>query len=219
MPNLVARPGAAARTNSPDVWWIRTCRADPYGYSRPLASPARQLALWRGFRPSDGPQSLRGCGARQQAPRKPTVDTACPACLPSNLRPRWCRLREPMPVGDYPKRIVEPAAAPDHKGALEAVPAGFTVPLKVEVKTGRTWADCKQGTAINSLQTHFARSCRPSNRSGQPLLAPACCSATVRLAVNPLCPRSAGFARHALGRDAKRRQEADPPCRRAKVVF
>jgi DNA polymerase-1 len=27
--------------------------------------------------------------------------------------------------------------------AMEDVPAGFTVPLKVEVKTGRTWADCK----------------------------------------------------------------------------
>jgi hypothetical protein len=26
---------------------------------------------------------------------------------------------------------------------LESTPAGFTVPLKVEVKTGRTWADCK----------------------------------------------------------------------------
>jgi DNA polymerase-1 len=27
--------------------------------------------------------------------------------------------------------------------AMEAVPAGFVVPLRVEVKTGRTWADCK----------------------------------------------------------------------------
>jgi DNA polymerase I-like protein with 3'-5' exonuclease and polymerase domains len=27
--------------------------------------------------------------------------------------------------------------------ALEATPAGFTVPLKVNIKTGRTWADCK----------------------------------------------------------------------------
>jgi DNA polymerase I-like protein with 3'-5' exonuclease and polymerase domains len=27
--------------------------------------------------------------------------------------------------------------------AMEAVPEGFSVSLKVEVKTGRTWADCK----------------------------------------------------------------------------
>ena len=27
--------------------------------------------------------------------------------------------------------------------AMEAAPAGFSVPLKVEVKAGRTWADCK----------------------------------------------------------------------------
>ena len=27
--------------------------------------------------------------------------------------------------------------------AMESTPAGFNVPLKVEVKTGRTWADCK----------------------------------------------------------------------------
>ena len=27
--------------------------------------------------------------------------------------------------------------------AMESRPAGFSVPLKVEVKTGRTWADCK----------------------------------------------------------------------------
>ena len=29
------------------------------------------------------------------------------------------------------------------KDAMEAVPPGFTVPLKVEVRTGRTWAACK----------------------------------------------------------------------------
>jgi len=27
--------------------------------------------------------------------------------------------------------------------AMESTPTGFSVPLKVEVKTGRTWADCK----------------------------------------------------------------------------
>jgi DNA polymerase I-like protein with 3'-5' exonuclease and polymerase domains len=27
--------------------------------------------------------------------------------------------------------------------AMESTPAGFTVPLKVGIKTGRTWADCK----------------------------------------------------------------------------
>jgi DNA polymerase I-like protein with 3'-5' exonuclease and polymerase domains len=27
--------------------------------------------------------------------------------------------------------------------AMEAVPEGFSVPLKVDVKAGRTWADCK----------------------------------------------------------------------------
>jgi DNA polymerase I-like protein with 3'-5' exonuclease and polymerase domains len=27
--------------------------------------------------------------------------------------------------------------------AMESTPAGFTVPLKVEVKSGRTWADGK----------------------------------------------------------------------------
>jgi len=29
------------------------------------------------------------------------------------------------------------------KNAMQAAPAGFTVPLKVDVKVGRTWADCK----------------------------------------------------------------------------
>ncbi|MGO9109135.1 MAG: DNA polymerase [Thermoguttaceae bacterium] len=28
--------------------------------------------------------------------------------------------------------------------AMETAPAGFTVPLKIEIKTGRTWAGCKQ---------------------------------------------------------------------------
>ncbi len=27
--------------------------------------------------------------------------------------------------------------------AMEAVSARFTVPMKVEIRTGRTWADCK----------------------------------------------------------------------------
>ena len=27
--------------------------------------------------------------------------------------------------------------------AMESLPAGFTVPLKVEIKSGRAWADCK----------------------------------------------------------------------------
>jgi DNA polymerase I-like protein with 3'-5' exonuclease and polymerase domains len=26
---------------------------------------------------------------------------------------------------------------------MQFVPAGFKVPLKVDIKTGRTWADCK----------------------------------------------------------------------------
>ena len=29
--------------------------------------------------------------------------------------------------------------------AMETMPAGFSVPLKVEVKNGRTWAECKSG--------------------------------------------------------------------------
>ena len=29
------------------------------------------------------------------------------------------------------------------RDAMETVPPGFTVPLKVEVKMGRTWAECK----------------------------------------------------------------------------
>jgi len=29
------------------------------------------------------------------------------------------------------------------QAAMETVPAGFAVPLKVEIRTGRTWADCK----------------------------------------------------------------------------
>jgi DNA polymerase-1 len=28
--------------------------------------------------------------------------------------------------------------------AMEAVPEGFAMPLKVDIKTGRTWADCKE---------------------------------------------------------------------------
>ena len=30
------------------------------------------------------------------------------------------------------------------KAAMETVPTGFTVPLKVDVGTGRTWAECQQ---------------------------------------------------------------------------
>ena len=33
------------------------------------------------------------------------------------------------------------------KEAMESVPEGFTVPLKVDVKTGRTWADCTRKDA------------------------------------------------------------------------
>jgi len=29
------------------------------------------------------------------------------------------------------------------KDAMETLPKGFTVPLKVDIKIGRTWADCK----------------------------------------------------------------------------
>ena len=30
------------------------------------------------------------------------------------------------------------------KAAMETLPAGFTVPLKVDLGTGRTWAECKE---------------------------------------------------------------------------
>jgi len=29
------------------------------------------------------------------------------------------------------------------RNVMEATPEGFAVPLKVEIKKGRTWADCK----------------------------------------------------------------------------
>jgi len=29
------------------------------------------------------------------------------------------------------------------RDAMEAPPAGFTVPLKIETHTGKTWADCE----------------------------------------------------------------------------
>ena len=32
------------------------------------------------------------------------------------------------------------------RDAMETLPEGFTVPLKVDIKTGRTWADYKETT-------------------------------------------------------------------------
>lgn len=29
------------------------------------------------------------------------------------------------------------------RDTMETAPAGFTVPLKVDIKIGRTWSDCK----------------------------------------------------------------------------
>ena len=52
-----------------------------------------------------------------------------------------------LPVHDsvlceVPAGLVEETSRIE-KEAMEAVPAGFAAPLKVEVKSGRTWADCK----------------------------------------------------------------------------
>ncbi len=41
-----------------------------------------------------------------------------------------------------PTELVE-ETHPIVRDAMETAPADFTVPLKVEVKTGRTWAECK----------------------------------------------------------------------------
>jgi hypothetical protein len=44
--------------------------------------------------------------------------------------------------------------------AMESLPAGFAVPLKVEIKTGRTWAECKLGRQL--VADAIARSWLPS---------------------------------------------------------
>ncbi len=36
---------------------------------------------------------------------------------------------------------------------METVPAGFAVPLKVDIKTARTWADCKRASTSLRNQT------------------------------------------------------------------
>ena len=41
----------------------------------------------------------------------------------------------PEPLVDETRSIVQ--------AAMETTPAGFTVPLKVEVKASRTWAECR----------------------------------------------------------------------------
>jgi len=54
-----------------------------------------------------------------------------------------------LPVHDsillcVPEGLVEEARS-IVQAAMETPPAGFSVPLKVEIKTGRTWAECKCG--------------------------------------------------------------------------
>ena len=44
-------------------------------------------------------------------------------------------LEVPTPLVEQTSQIV--------REAMESTPAGFAVPLKVEVKAGRTWAECK----------------------------------------------------------------------------
>ncbi len=43
---------------------------------------------------------------------------------------------------EVPERMVEETRQ-IVVAAMEAAPAGFTVPLKIEIQTGKTWADCK----------------------------------------------------------------------------
>lgn len=57
------------------------------------------------------------------------------------------RVRMLLPVHDsllceVPQALVEETRR-IVTDAMEAAPAGFTVPLKVEIRTGRTWAECK----------------------------------------------------------------------------
>ncbi len=58
----------------------------------------------------------------------------------SDLRGRCQRrlhmlLEVPQALVVQPRRIV--------RDAMETTPTSFAVPLKVETKAGRTWADCK----------------------------------------------------------------------------
>ena len=42
-----------------------------------------------------------------------------------------------------PENWLQHVQSAETEAELELTPAGFTVPLKAVVKTGRTWADCK----------------------------------------------------------------------------
>jgi hypothetical protein len=57
--------------------------------------------------------------------------------LPSRRanQPELFALELPAELVDETRRVVV--------AAMESVPDGFSVPLKVEVKVGRTWAECK----------------------------------------------------------------------------
>jgi DNA polymerase I-like protein with 3'-5' exonuclease and polymerase domains len=53
-----------------------------------------------------------------------------------------------LPVHDSlllapPEPLVEEARQ-SVRDAMETPPDGFVLPLKVDIKTGRTWADCKE---------------------------------------------------------------------------
>ena len=40
---------------------------------------------------------------------------------------------------------------------MERLPAGFAVPLNVEIKTGRTWAECKRALVAEHSEAHKGR--------------------------------------------------------------
>ncbi len=87
--------------------------------------------------------------------RRQAVNTIIQGTAADLIKLAWVRLNAELPEGvqmllpahdsvllEVPTALVEETRQ-IVKAAMETAPTGFSVPLKVKTKTGRTWADCK----------------------------------------------------------------------------
>ena len=87
--------------------------------------------------------------------RRHVVNTVVQGTAADLLKLALVRLNDSLPTSvgmllpvhdsillEVPANLVE-ATCQTVTNAMQVAPAGFNVPLKVDIKTGRTWADCK----------------------------------------------------------------------------
>ena len=136
--HTAAYPGVAA--------WIAAVEQEAYntGEVRTLYGRRRQLPNIYSRLPADAAE------ARRQA-----VNTIIQGTAADLLKLALIRLNDSLPAEvrmllpvhdsvllSVPTELVQETRRIVRE-VMEAVPAGFAVPLKIDIKTGRTWADCK----------------------------------------------------------------------------